>query len=385
MLFHSERLNCFDVEKFISTIFGEVHHTKRLQSIANAALGVVASASLIIHRVGRGLAKIQNLSDKHAIKQVDRLLSNDKFDVEATDSEWVSFLIGERKKVKITMDWTDFDKDSHTTICLNLVTSHGRATPLLWKTVNKKKLKDNRNNYEDAILLRLYNALPADVNVTILADRGFFDTRLFEFLKQELGFDFCIRVKNNTHITNIKGETRSAKDWVPVGGKTKTIKNGKITAEKISVATIAIKHAKGMKQPWCIACSNDISGSGIISWYAKRWGCEPQFRDTKDIHFGMGMHATNIKSTLRRDRMLFISAIAVVLLTFLGAAGEAIGLDKYLKANTSKKRSLSLFRQGCILFNRLPKMIEKTARKLLTEFGKLIVENQKITTILGVV
>jgi hypothetical protein len=30
------------------------------------------------------------------------------------------------------MDWTDFDADDQTTLALNLVTNHGRATPLLW-------------------------------------------------------------------------------------------------------------------------------------------------------------------------------------------------------------------------------------------------------------
>jgi hypothetical protein len=32
----------------------------------------------------------------------------------------------------------------------------------------------------------------------------------------------------------------------------------------------------------------------LIKWYAKRWGIEPQFRDTKDLHFGMGLSETSI-------------------------------------------------------------------------------------------
>ncbi|MBK8238864.1 MAG: hypothetical protein IPK74_25350 [Deltaproteobacteria bacterium] len=36
----------------------------------------------------------------------------------------------------------------------------------------------------------------------------------------------------------------------------------------------------------------------------------------------------------------------MVLLTLLGAAGEEIGIDRYLKVNTSKRRQLSLLRQG---------------------------------------
>ena len=386
MKFQGQTLGYFNVEKFVSHIFSEQQHAKRIVSIANAALGVIASASLIVHRIGRGLAKVFNLSDKHAIKQVDRLLSNKKLNIEKLDIQWVKFLIGLRTEIKVTMDWTDFDKDNQATICLNLVTSHGRATPLLWKTIDKKMLKDHRNEYEDAILERLYHALPSGISVTILADRGFCDIRLMEFLKNDLKFNYCFRIRSNIRVMDAKGETRAASEWVEKNGKTKTLKNAVITSEKYSVGAFAIKYAPAMKEPWCIVCSlSNISGSVIIAWYAKRWGCEPQFRDTKDIHFGMGLYSTRISKPERRDRILFISAIATVLLTFLGAAGEAIGLDKYLKANTSKKRTLSLFRQGCILFDRLEKMVSKTACLLLKTFSKLIIDSQEMTEILGVV
>lgn len=386
MKFQGETLNYFDVEKFVLNILGDSQHVKRIQSIANAALGVITNGSLIIHRMGRGLAHARSLIDKHAVKQIDRLLSNEKLILEKTDKELVQFIIGGRKQVKITMDWTEFDNDSQATICLNLVTSHGRATPLLWKTVSKKKLKNNRNRYEDEILFRLYNALPEGVKVTILADRGFCDIKLFEYLKNELGFDYCIRIRNNINVTDSKGETRKAADWVPSNGKTKTIKNAKITHDDYEVESVAVKHEKGMKEPWCIVSSEKgMSGSGIISWYSKRWGCEPQFRDTKDIHFGMGLHTTNISQPDRRDRILLISALATIFLTFLGAAGEEIGLDKGLKVNTSKKRTLSLFRQGCILFNRVEKIAKETARKLIEVFFRLISENKNLTEILSVI
>jgi hypothetical protein len=386
MQFRDEILDYFDVEKFVLKIFGETQHAKRIRSIANAALGVIASTSLIVHRIGRGLARMLNLSDKHAVKQVDRLLSNKKLKIEDTDKNMVEFAIGNRKEVKITMDWTDFDLDSQATISLNLVTSHGRATPLLWKTIDKKELKDNRNNFEDQILLRLKHALPAGVKVTILADRGFFDIKLFEFLKKDLDFEYCIRVRNNIHISDFSGINKKASEWVPNNGKTKTLRKARITNVEYEVNLVAIKHQKGMKQPWCIASSDEtLSGSGLITWYAKRWGCEPQFRDTKDIHFGMGLDATRIKNPDRRDRILLIGAIATILLTFLGAACEKIGLDKYLKVNTSKKRTLSLFKQGCIIFNRLEKMAIDTAEKLMNAFCELIIESKKMTAILSVI
>ena len=329
MKISGESIDFIDVNTIVESIFQGSQHKKRVQSIARAALGIIESSSLIIHRIGRGMAKSLNLSDKHAIKQVDRLLSNEKFNIPDSQSCLVPYIMGGRKDIKIAMDWTDFDGDEQTTLSLNLITSHGRATPLLWKTFYKDKLKNNRNNYEDEVLVHLRNLIPNDVKVTILADRGFCDIKLFEFIKNVLNFEYIIRVRSNIFVESKNGEIKTASEWVDATGKVKTLRNAKITHEKYSVPTIAFIHDEKMKEAWCIACSEkDISGSGTVKWYSKRWGCEPQFRDTKDIYFGLGLSKTHIGNAERRDRLLFINAISTLILTFLGAAGEKIGLDR---------------------------------------------------------
>ena len=386
MRYNNEILEYFDVHSLLKNIFGKSQHAKRVESIANAALGIIASGSLIIHRIGRGLAEVCNLCDKHAVKQVDRLLSNTRLNVSDANLRWVPFVIGSRKTIKVTMDWTEFKKDKQATIALNLVTSHGRATPLLFKTVSTKTLKNNRNRHEDELLSKLRDLIPDDVSVTILADRGFCDIRLMDFIENDLGFQYVIRIRGNIKVEGKNKEQRSAKEWVGSSGRTKTLRNAKITAESYTVKTVVCTQAKMMKEPWCIVSSDaSISGSGLVKWYSKRWGCEPQFRDTKDIHFGMGLSATHIGCTARRDRLLFINAIASVILNLLGAAGEKIGLDKYLKVNTVKHRTLSLFKQGCIYFKRISRMATDTLKELIREFYFLIKNQKCLTEILGVI
>ena len=80
-----------------------------------------------------------------------------------------------------------FDRDGQSTLVLSLVAGHGRATPLIWLTVWKEEIATRRNDYEDACLRRLAETMPAGCRVTILADRGFGDQKLFAFLA-ELGF-----------------------------------------------------------------------------------------------------------------------------------------------------------------------------------------------------
>src|ERR1700746_2027603 len=69
-----------------------------------------------------------------------------------------------------------------------------------------------------------------------------------------------------------------------------------------------------------------------------------------------------------------LNAFAVVLLTLLGAAGEALGYDRHLKSNTSKQRTHSLFRQGAMLYELIPMMPELRLRPLIERFGTMLLE-----------
>ena len=140
---------------FLSRIFAGNVHAKRIESLSNGALGVMTSASLAVSIIGHSLAQARGLIDKHAIKQVDRLLSHRGVVVWEIFAPWVREVVGPRKEIVVAMDWTDFDADDQTTLALNLVTRHGRATPLLWLTVSKDELKHRRNDYEDLCLSRL--------------------------------------------------------------------------------------------------------------------------------------------------------------------------------------------------------------------------------------
>jgi hypothetical protein len=143
------------VHQFLGGLFGGDLHAKRVLSLANATLGVIRTASLAVHTIGLGLALARGLVAKHAIKQVDRLLSNAGIDIDAALRHWVPYVVGPRTGINVAMDWTDFDADGQTTIMLSLLTRHGRATPLVWLTVDTATLKNHRNEYEYQALVRL--------------------------------------------------------------------------------------------------------------------------------------------------------------------------------------------------------------------------------------
>ena len=375
-----------DIHAFLQSFLDEDIHAKRVYSLANATLGVIASASLAVHAIGQGLAHARGTLTKHAVKQIDRLLSNKGIDVWSLFAYWVPFMVGVRKSIAVAMDWTDFDADKQTTIMLSLITNHGRATPLLWLTVNKDELKNHRNGYEDRVLRRLKEVLPEGVRVLLVADRGFGDHKLYELLEHELDFDFVIRFRGNIHVTDADGETRPAADWVGKGGRSRTLRGALVTEHRYEVGTVVCVHAKDMKEAWCLATNlRDASASTLINYYAKRWTIEPGFRDTKDLHFGMGMSTVRLTNPERRDRLWLLNAFAVTLLTLLGAAGESLGYDRHLKANTVKTRTHSLFRQGTMLYDLIPNMPEQRLCPLMQKFGEMLFEHQTFSAVFGYV
>jgi len=253
-------MNSFDrrlqnVHKYLDGVFEGDVHAKRVASLAGATLGVMTGASLAVSVIGHALAQARGLLTKHAVKQVDRLLSNQGIVVWDLFAYWVAEVIGPRKVAVIAMDWTDFDADDQTTLVLSLVSEHGRATPLLWLSVLKDELKDARNDFEDLCLARLAEVLREGVAVTILADRGFGDSKLFKFLEQ-LGFAYVIRFRGNIHVSAADGETRAAADWVGKAGRARKLRDAEVTAARHRVGAVVCVHAKNMKDAWCLAASN---------------------------------------------------------------------------------------------------------------------------------
>ncbi len=361
-----------NVRGFLDELYGRDLHAKRVEALAGATLGVMAGASLAVATIGQALAQARGWVTKHAIKQVDRLISNAGIEVWDSFARWVPHQVNARPSILVAMDWTDFDHDDQSTLVLSLVTDHGRAAPLIWLTVWKEEIATRRNDYEDACLCRLAETVPPQCRVTILADRGFGDQKLFAFLGR-IGFGYVIRFRGNIRVTDADGTSKPAAEWVGKSGRARKLRDARVTAKGQQVGAVVCVHAKAMREPWCLAASDpEASAAMLVNHYARRWTIEPQFRDTKDLRFGMGLSSTRVGEPMRRDRLLLVSAFAVALLTLLGVVGESLGLDRLLKSNTSRTRTHSLFRQGCMLDELIPNMPEHRLLPLMEAFEQAV-------------
>jgi hypothetical protein len=255
----------------------------------------------------------------------------------------------------------------------------------MWKTVVKSELKHKRNIHEDAILERFAEIVPAGVKVTIVADRGFGDQKLYK-LMPELGFHYAIRFREGITVTDDRGKSATAADWVRPKGRVSMLKNVRVTTDLTPVPAVVLVRDPGMKEAWCIATDRtDLSARQVVKLYGKRFTCEENFRDTKDDRFGLGLSATHIGTPERRDRLLLLCGLAECLLTLLGAAGESLGYDRWIKVNTAKKRTHSLFRQGLEYYELIPNMKEIEFVPLAKRFGEVVREQRVCREALGIV
>lgn len=259
------------------------------------------------------------------LKQVNRLLSNSALRGWTLLADWVPYVLAARKAIVVALDWTECDADGHATIALYLVTSHGRATPLVWMTVKKARLKGRRNAFEDAVILRLHEVLPLGVKVTWLADRGFGDQKLYQFLTA-LGFDFIIRFRGVVAVERVDGDDRTAGQWVSPNGRIRHLRGARVTQDRDALDSVVCVKARGMKEPWCLA----------------------------------------------------VRGVAIT-----GAAGESLGMDRMLKANTVKKRTHSLFRQGCEYYAAILNMKRERLDPLVQRFGEYILREPVYVNALG--
>lgn len=167
------------IRTFVDAAFGGDLYAKRTLSLANSAADILHAFSLAVHAIGQAYAQLTGSQVKHSPKQVDHFLTNGAVRPWDLIDSWARFVLGTRIEIVVAFDGTDFEKGTTTTQCAYLVTRHGSATPIAWKTVPKSILEGKRTGYEHKLVERLHAAIPPEVCVVLLVDRGFGDQRLY--------------------------------------------------------------------------------------------------------------------------------------------------------------------------------------------------------------
>jgi hypothetical protein len=286
--------------------------TPRVASRRDGVDGVLPAASLGVRAMGHGWAVAHGRAPRQAIKQVDRRLSTPPRIREEVARGWGPCGVAERQARCVNVNWTACEDTDQAMIGRGTQREHGRSPPLVWKTVIRSALKDQRQAHEDERLGRLADGLPQGGRVTGVADRGFADIQRYRFLKA-LGIEYSMRFRGVVD--------------VEAAGRMRVLRGARVTAADQPVPIgVCVQH-KQMKEPWrLVSRRSDLTGPAIKHLSSTRFTVEETFRDVKNPR--PGPKPTGMARHDRRDVLVLLAGVAHVLLTRRGQAGEALGMDR---------------------------------------------------------
>ena len=334
---------------------------KTLAAIVPAAMELCGLGVLAL-----GRAMCNATTAKHNIKRVGRFLGNGKVEGVALAKAIFECFAPTRGRVLVLADWTDV---TNAKLLVFSLPCNGRSIPFFVKVVRKKAGEGAMVKAENEALEALEHICCNRSDVIIVADRGFGNQRWIGAVVRH-GFHFVQRVSKvfyaeTEHYIGILNEMnlrRNAKvrNWgYGTLGENRAIRGLLITA-----------YDKKAKEPWYLVTDlNDATALEVVNIYRRRWWIETLFRDKKNRDWGMSLAAVNLKDYQRYERLFYIIALAYIFLSAHGAAAEADGFDRGLKANTRKIRVINLLRMGYIFIKQKGVQVDyalEVLKKLIT-------------------
>jgi hypothetical protein len=348
-------------------------HAVRLRAVVAAVIGLIGVRRLSVTAIGRGLPG--RARAKHAIKRVDRLLSNGHLQSELI----VLYRALARRIVRdieapvVLLDWTKVAEGLHALVAA--VPIGGRALPIYVQVHPERRLSSRKVQLR--FLLALREVLPPGCRPTIITDAGFQGP--FFLAVTSLGWDFVGRVRGKTTVAvgnqtfvDKKALFASARTtpsdlgWgvlgayhQPTSARFVLVRQRRRHRSKRWIrqphSRAQVKAAEGAKEPWLVATSLKRESAGrICALYAARMQIEETFRDTKNHRFGFCLRDLTSSSARRLSVLLVLASIAFVAVVLIGLAVEHLGIHRGYQANTVHRRVLSLFTLGLAVLRHPP-------------------------------
>jgi hypothetical protein len=320
------------------------HPEVRLTRIANwvwVVVGLIQAHSVHLSQIAHHLP-----SDAHAagrIAQVRRWLANKFIQVETLYEPLIQPVLQPwaGKPVFIILDGCVVNHEALQFFRLSL--SHCfRALPLAWRVCPGAGLIQMEACA--ALFAQTARLLAGTRSVTFLADRGFRDTDWAEKCLH-LGWNYLIRVANNTYVGLPDGSCLSLERLGVLPGQARHFKKVRLTQAKQFACNLMVTWTRATpKHPaeLCAVITNLHPCHANLKHYLKRMHIEQSFRDDKSG--GFDLEATKLREPERLNHLLLAIAVAVLWIYEIGEsvlrAGERSEIDP------AYKRQLSIFQIG---------------------------------------
>ena len=261
--------------EFLETISGffKKEHKKVRENIALSVYSILRGETINTAEIARYMGEVNNLDFKSNDMRIYRLLKSKNFQV--NDRLWrghISLLFRLMKEaglkkgheVVINVDFTS-DRDDYLILCASIV-CQGESIPVYFSMRNypKKQGGFDQKKMEEAFFKALKHLLPDSYIYTIVADRGFGNSRVIEILENN-DFNYILRLQTNILI-QYQSKTIKAKH---LPHRNMNMSNVHINAWNREVRLV--KHVKN-DASWLLAVSPKLMRS--VKKYEKRFSIE---------------------------------------------------------------------------------------------------------------
>ncbi len=201
----------------------------------------------------------------------------------------------------------------------------GRSLTLAQRVLEHGSATVGFDDYR-SVLEAAQAVLPAECQVTFLADRGFQHGELLRWLQRQ-GWQWAVRVKSDLLVTLASGSTRAVEQLFPPVSQAYLFES--VTVLDDITAHLATAHIPIAGEAWAVL-SNPPPSLQTFALYGERFGgIEPHFKDYKSAAFEVLHSGLRDAEALTRLFMLLDTAylFAVVLGMMLVQHGQRSTLD----------------------------------------------------------
>jgi hypothetical protein len=156
----------------------------------------------------------------------------------------------------------------------------GRAIPLVWRVLRHGSSSVRFEVYQ-LMLKRAARLVPAGVSVRFLADRGFADTQLMRYLRDELQWHFRIRVKSSVWVYRSRRGWKQLNQYHLAAGDSILLQGISLTkTHPLSDLNLALGRDPLSRQLWLVV-TDEPASLQTFREYGERFQIEEELRRRK--------------------------------------------------------------------------------------------------------
>jgi hypothetical protein len=298
------------------------------------------------------------VQDRSKLRRAQRLLANDRLDLaDAQAALRDAMVAGRRGRLTVLLDETVVGATklrAGTTTYLLAVAWRRRALPIGWRTVTRTPPEHERDALLRELCTSVATALPADLTVVLLADRGLSGAPLAH-LCADLGWHYLVRVQRTTRLALPTGEVRTLQTLVARPGTTVRLADVRVYAPRTKVGrrwvsawdeavvtNVVGVWRPGDDEPWLLLTDLPPTRARCSDYRHRTWE-EELFRDLKSL--GWGWDQSRVRVPARVARLVLVLTLATVWMLALGQRVIKRGWRPLLEERS--RRCYSYFQLGC--------------------------------------